>query len=114
MGIGFDSNLLPPSCKSELVAWPYQAIGILCVLFIAILFLVGLVTPDFYDCFIPPKEVDETTEAEGKQVEDCSDENEALAEEGKLDGAFSKSDRVAQLLERTNKRRVSNTEWTCK
>merc|ERR1712029_557850 len=36
--------------------WPFQVIGILLVVFIALVFLVGVFAPGYYDCFIPPKE----------------------------------------------------------
>lgn len=58
---------------SEFVVFPFQLIGILLVLFIAILFLLGLVAPKYYDCFIPP-EVEQLLEQTKKNQGEETDE----------------------------------------
>jgi len=57
---------------SEFVVWPFQVIGILSVVFIAVLFLLGLFCPNHYDCFIPQSknmEVNKIAEADGTQIQ---------------------------------------------
>merc|ERR1711982_179866 len=57
---------------SEFVVWPFQVIGILSVVFIAVLFLLGLFCPNHYDCFIPQSknmEVNKIAEADGTHIQ---------------------------------------------
>jgi len=54
---------------SEFVVFPFQLIGILLVVFVALLFLLGVFAPQYYDCFIPPELEELMKEKNEKQVE---------------------------------------------
>jgi len=66
---------------SEFVVFPFQLIGILLVLFIALLFLLGVVAPKYYDCFIPPEVEQILEQTKKKQIKDKEQQPESPKDE---------------------------------
>jgi len=63
------------------VNWPFQVLGILCVVFVIVLMLVGLIMPDMYEGFDLAVDKDREEADQAKQLDDDVEAAEANAED---------------------------------